>query len=356
MGSPQRYVNRMILFLLITGGIVGALYETVVVAFLFNPALNGLILGVLLIGVVFAFRRVLMLKPEVNWINAFQASQMGYMPPNPPRLISSVATALGDKPGEGVSPLSANSVRYLLDSILSRLEEGRDIARYLTGLLIFLGLLGTFWGLLNTINSVGSVISGLSIGDGDVTTVFENLKEGLAAPMGGMGTAFSSSLFGLSGSLLLGFIDLQANQAQNRFFNDLEEWLSGLTRLRDAPVPGDASSFVNTGNDSRSMDRLVQTLARFEKTTRESAQAQEHVLQQLSQSQNNLVNSLNQLSLSGAADFNHPNDPAGNDRMSHFAQQMSRQWEQSELARTQMINELRAEIRLVARTIAEQRR
>jgi hypothetical protein len=148
----------------------------------------------------------------------------------PPRLLAPVAGALGEQARRDRASLNALSMRYLLDSISARLDESRDITRYQTGLLIFLGLLGTFWGLLETITSVGRVITDLSLTGDDMVGMFDDLKAGLAAPLSGMGTAFSSSLFGLAGSLVLGFIDLQATQAQNNFYNDLEEWLASLTR------------------------------------------------------------------------------------------------------------------------------
>jgi hypothetical protein len=129
--------------------------------------------------------------------------------------------------------LSALSLRTVLEGIRAHLEESREISRYMIGLLIFLGLLGTFWGLLGTISAVGNVIGGLEVGSRDFATIFQNLKGGLQEPLQGMGTAFSSSLFGLGGSLVLGFLDIQASHAQNRFFNEMEEWLSGVTQLID---------------------------------------------------------------------------------------------------------------------------
>src|ERR1700739_109927 len=120
-------------------------------------------------------------------------------------------------------------MRHLLDSIATRLDEARDISRYMTGLLVFLGLLGTFWGLIQTVGSVGKGVDGLKVG-GDAGALFDTLKEGLAAPLGGMGISFSSSLFGLAGSLILGFLDLQSSQAQNRFYTDLEDWLASTVR------------------------------------------------------------------------------------------------------------------------------
>ena len=125
--------------------------------------------------------------------------------------------------------ISQQTMRHLLDSIATRLDEARDISRYMTGLLVFLGLLGTFWGLIETVGSVGKVIEGLKVG-GDAGSLFDTLKEGLAAPLSGMGISFSSSLFGLAGSLILGFLDLQSSQAQNRFYTDLEDWLASTVR------------------------------------------------------------------------------------------------------------------------------
>jgi hypothetical protein len=139
-----------------------------------------------------------------------------------------MAAILGDRIGR--MAISAQTMRGILDSIAIRLDEAREISRYMTGLLIFLGLLGTFWGLIETVTSVGKVLEGLKVG-GDAGAVFDTLKEGLAAPLSGMGISFSSSLFGLAGSLVLGFLDLQMGQAQNRFHTDLEDWLA--TTVRD---------------------------------------------------------------------------------------------------------------------------
>ncbi|MBT5307819.1 MAG: flagellar motor protein MotA, partial [Rhodospirillaceae bacterium] len=253
MTNPRRFLLRMVFFLIAVGGVVAALLEPLQEAFFANAPLNGLILGVLVLGILYNFRQVLTLYPEVAWIVNFR--QMGQQassqtPRNTPRLLSPMATMLGEKDSNRLS-LSTLSMRSLLDGIYSRLDESRDLSRYTIGLLIFLGLLGTFWGLLETVSSIGQVISGLSVG-GDMTEVFNDLKAGLQAPMSGMGTAFSSSLFGLAGSLVLGFLDLQAGQAQNRFYNDLEEWLSGLTRL--------SSGALSDGAGDQSIPAYVQAL------------------------------------------------------------------------------------------------
>src|SRR5512139_666208 len=138
-----------------------------------------------------------------------------------------MAAILGDRMGR--MAMSSQTMRGIMDSIATRLDEARDMSRYMTGLLIFLGLLGTFWGLIETVGSVGKVIESLKVG-GDASAMFDALKEGLAAPLGGMGISFSSSLFGLAGSLILSFFDLQSSQAQNRFYTDLEDWLATTVR------------------------------------------------------------------------------------------------------------------------------
>ena len=157
-------------------------------------------------------------------------------------------------------------MRSLLDGIASRLDESRELSRYMTGLLIFLGLLGTFWGLLKTVGAVSDVIASMSVGSGDLNALFEQLKSGLAKPLAGMGTAFSASMFGLSGALVLGFLDLTAGQAQNRFFNELEEWLAGLTRLSsgvlaegDGSVPVYVQALLEqTAENMENLQRILQ--------------------------------------------------------------------------------------------------
>jgi len=226
LSSPRIFLVRMVIFLVIAAFLPLVLYRQVAEAFMNNPGLNGLILGVLVIGIAMAVRNVFVLMPEVRWVNSFRRRETGFDQP-PPRLLAPMATLLRDRADS--LALSTSTWRSILDSISTRLDENREILRYLAGLLIFLGLLGTFWGLVTTVSSVGATIQSLSVGTGDTGIIFEDLKEGLAAPLAGMGIAFSSSLFGLSGSLILGFLDLQASQAQNRFYTELEDWLSTVT-------------------------------------------------------------------------------------------------------------------------------
>ena len=255
MMRPQHYINIVLLALAATGFVVGLLGEAIVSTFLYNPWLNGVIGLVFAIGVIYAVVRIARLRPEIRWIEAFRTQAPGLSTVPQPRLLAPLATLLTEQERRGRSQLSTVSVRYLLDSVQSRLDEQRDNARYLTGLLIFLGLLGTFWGLLQTLGAVADVIGGLSL-EGDMVTTFADLQDGLARPLSGMGTAFSSSLFGLAGSLVLGFLDLQASRAQARFFDDLEEWLSSLTRLTSA---GHAGS-LETAEPQRPMPAYVHAL------------------------------------------------------------------------------------------------
>jgi hypothetical protein len=224
LASPRIFLVRMLVFLVLCGLIAFVLQRQILNAFNANPWLNGLILSVLLIGIILSFLRVIRLFPEVSWVNSFRRADPGLAVAKAPTLLAPMAAILsGDRVGRVA--MSAQTMRAFLDSVATRLDEARDISRYLTGLLVFLGLLGTFWGLIETVGSVGGIINNLNVG-GDADTVFNALKEGLAAPLGGMGISFSSSLFGLAGSLVLGFLDLQTSQAQNRFYTNLEDWLA----------------------------------------------------------------------------------------------------------------------------------
>ena len=232
---PQVFLWRMALFLVLAALLAVILDgQTAQLrrSFMANPGLNGLILGVLLVGIVYAFRQVLRLYPEIQWVNNFRIADPGLKVDKQPVLLAPMATMLRDRTGH--LSLATGSSRTLLDSVASRLDEQRETTRYLVGLLVFLGLLGTFWGLLETVSSVGNTISALDTTGGENVLLFDQLKEGLAGPLGGMGIAFSSSLFGLAGSLILGFLDLQAGHAQSRFYNELEDWLSNITELQSA--------------------------------------------------------------------------------------------------------------------------
>ena len=239
LSSPRIFLVRMLVFIVLCALVAVVLYKQIVLAFFANPGLNALIGGVLAIGTILAFRQVIRLYPEVAWVNNFRIADPGLALDRRPRLLAPMAAILGGE-RTGRMSISQQTMRHLLDSIATRLDEARDISRYMTGLLVFLGLLGTFWGLIETVGSVGKVIDGLKVG-GDAGALFDTLKEGLAAPLGGMGISFSSSLFGLAGSLILGFLDLQSSQAQNRFYTDLEDWLATTVREYGGETPQTSS-------------------------------------------------------------------------------------------------------------------
>src|SRR5215207_4522792 len=228
LSSPRIFLVRMLVFLVLCALVMVVLYKQIITAFFANPGLNALIGAVLLIGIILSFRQVIRLYPEVAWVNNFRIADPGLAIERRPTLLAPMAAILGGE-RSGRMTISQQTMRHLLDSIATRLDEARDISRYMTGLLVFLGLLGTFWGLIETVGSVGKVIEGLKVG-GDAGSLFDTLQEGLAAPLAGMGISFSSSLFGLAGSLILGFLDLQSSQAQNRFYTDLEDWLATTVR------------------------------------------------------------------------------------------------------------------------------
>ena len=256
LSTPRIFLVRMLVFLVLCALVAVVLYKQIVLAFFANPGLNALIGAVLFIGTILSFRQVIRLYPEVAWVNNFRIADPGLAVERHPTLLAPMAAILGGE-RTGRMTISQQTMRHLLDSIATRLDEARDISRYMTGLLVFLGLLGTFWGLIETVGSVGKVIDGLKVG-GDAGALFDTLKEGLAAPLGGMGISFSSSLFGLAGSLILGFLDLQSSQAQNRFYTDLEDWLASTVR----GYTGESSTGggVPTGELQAVVERLRATL------------------------------------------------------------------------------------------------
>lgn len=370
--SPQRFVIRMALFVIGLGLLSIFLVLPLQRAFEANVFLNGLIVGVLVLGIFYNFRQVFVLFREVAWIERFRKNSPNLSHGKPPKLLSPMATMLGER--QDTLSLSTLSMRSLLDGIASRLDEARDLSRYTIGLLIFLGLLGTFWGLLETVGSIRDVIGGLSIGGGDFTSVFSNLKAGLAAPLDGMGTAFSSSLFGLAGSLILGFLDLQAGQAQNRFYNDLEEWLSSLTRLSsgalaaegDQSVPAYVQALLE--QTAESLENLQRTLARGEESNIASnaslvkltnslgslgdqMRAEQNLLIKLTENQSDLKSVLEHIATDGI-NVGSGLDDASQHHIRNLDAHVSRLLEEISAGRDDIVQQLRSEIKLLARTIA----
>ena len=370
MTSPRRYLTRMVAFTLVVIILAGALFtaaDEVIEAFNANRGLNGLILGLLVIGIFFTFRQVQRLGPEVKWIESYRRSEAGMSVRRPPVLLAPMATMLGER-ATGRASLSTLSMTSILDSISSRLDESRETSRYLIGLLIFLGLLGTFWGLLKTIVAVQDVIQGLSA-TSDTAALFGDLIAGLQAPLSGMGTAFSSSLFGLAGALILGFLDLQTGQAQNRFYNDLEEWLSSITRLSsglgsvggDQSVPAYVAALLE--QTAESLDQLQRTISRGEdgRTSANSALLsladrlatltdQMRAEQDLTQREIRPV--LKQLGENLGRDQQMTLDDASRTHLRNLDVYVTRMLEESATGRDQMIEEFRREFKLLARTMA----
>ena len=372
MTRPRVFLTRMIVFLAVVFAVAAVMSEMLAKTFTANPPLNGLILLVLLLGIAYIFRQVFSLYAELRWIDGFRSSHPKLAIQALPKLLAPLATMMGESQGQ--MTLSPLSMRTLLDGIGSRLDESRDISRYLISLLIFLGLLGTFWGLLQTIFSVGDVVQSLTVGEGDIATIFRDFKLGLLAPLTGMGTAFSSSLFGLAGSLVLGFLNLQSTQAQNRFYNDLEEWLSSLTRLSSASALGDGGqsipAYVNAllEQTSDSLENLQRTMTRGESnrlaadgsllslteklaTLSDQMQAGQALLIKLVESQVDMKPLLEKL-INQPGQSDSGCDDATRAHIRNMDVHLVRLLEETITGRNQMVDDLRSEIKLLARTIA----
>lgn len=378
MTRPHTYLVRMSLFLGVVGAVCVTLFLPMRSFFLANTALNGLIVGVLFLGIIYNFRQVLRLYPEVSWIEEFRRNldedvlhPAAQKPVSDPQLLAPMAAMISNR--DNLS-LSAMSLRSLLDGIASRLNESRDLSRYTIGLLIFLGLLGTFWGLLETVGSISNVIGGLSVESGDAAAVFSSLKRGLETPLSGMGTAFSSSLFGLAGSLVLGFLDLQAAQAQNRFYNDLEEWLSSVTRLSSGAIGGDGEQGVPAyvqallEQTAESLENLQRTLARGQEsranadagihalankieTLTDQMRTEQALMKSLAETQVAMKPILQQIA-DNASRSSGGVDDATQVHIRNLDVHVGRMVDELRTGRDDLVQQIRSEIKLLARTVA----
>jgi hypothetical protein len=370
MTKPRRYLLRMALFLVAVAALIVFMFPIIERAFFNNPYLNGVIITVLLLGIAYALRQVVLLETDVAWVEAYDRDiAPGHA--SAPRLLGPMASMLGDRRGR--LTMSPPVMRTLLDGIASRLDEQRELSRYAIGLLIFLGLLGTFWGLLETVNTVGDAISKLQI-SGDSAATFNQLKTSLEGPLRGMGTAFSASLFGLAGSLVLGFLDLQAGQAQNRFFNDVEEWLSEKTRLPSAALSfeGDQSvpAYVQAllEQTAESLDNLQRIMARAEEgrgsantsisilaerlsSLTEFMRHEQQLLTRLAENSVELRGSLGRLADVGSQG-GFGMDETSRAHIRNIELYMARMLEEMVTGRTAIADELRGEIKLLARALA----
>ena len=370
MSSPLPYLIRMLLFLVAVAALAWVLHDDLMRVFLHTPILDGVILGVLLIGIFFVMRQVISLWPEVAWLRRFQHREEGAPAPEPHSidLLAPLGVMLGERRGD--LRLSPTATRALLDGIATRLDERRELTRYLIGLLIFLGLLGTFWGLLQTIGAVADAIAGLQVSSSDAVQMFAQLKASIEGPMKGMSTAFGASLFGLSGSLVLGFLELQASQAQGRFHTELEEWLAGATRLSsgvhiegEQGVPAYVEALLERTADG--LDDLTRTLRRTEESREAAAQSNAVLIERLSslaeamRGQQALLARMAEQSIDLRSAIERMIDRvAGGDREDFAAHQrsieshLSRLVEETARSRSALADELRGEFRLLARTIA----
>lgn len=337
---PGLFLVRMLVFLTLVAFLAAILHEQLAVSVMTNPGLNGLIIGVLFIGIIYSFRQVIRLYPEIRFVNAFRISDPGLASGHQPVLLAPMATMLRDR--TGALSLSTVSMRTIMDSIASRLDEARDTGRYMVGLLVFLGLLGTFWGLLTTIRSVGDIIGGMSVGT-DAVAMFEALKTKLDEPLGGMATSFSTSLFGLAGSLVVGFLDLQSGHAQNRFYNELEEWLSNVTRIPSG-MPGDGDGSVPAYVQAL-LEQTAESLDRMQRAVGESERERRATVDQLSE----LSHQLNRLSeLIGRESRGLSTVAETQDDLRTLVRQLAQRPNEA----AQFSEDLRSELRLMSRTIA----
>jgi hypothetical protein len=375
MTSPTAYLWRMLAFLAAVSLLVGLLAGELTTAFAANPMLNGVIAAVLLLGIGWNIRQVLVLTSEVEWLEAFRnptanaGAKAGAR--KPPRLLAAMASMLAGRRSERLS-LSAMAMRSVLDGISSRLDESRELSRYATGLLIFLGLLGTFWGLLMTIAAVSDVIGGMSVGSGDINALFNQLKTGLAQPLRGMSIAFSSSMLGLAGALVLGFLDLTAGQAQNRFYSELEDWLAGATRLSSGSLgnegEGSMPAYVQAllEQSAENMEELQRAIGRGEDGRAQSNQALMTLTERLSiladqmraaqvlmsrmaESQSQLIPTLKTMA---DANAHGALDDASRAHIRNQELYLARILEEMTQGRMQATTEIRNEIKILARTIA----
>ncbi len=375
MTRPSRYLLRMLVFLLLVAGLAWLLRVRLIDIVSHNPALNGAILAVLVIGIVYIVRQVLLLGPEVSWLDGFQRDRPATSEAANLRLLAPMAAMFRDR-AERRLALSPMAMRSVLDGVSARLDESRETSRYTIGLMIFLGLLGTFWGLLETVQSVGDAIAGLQVAGGDAVQMFGRLKSSLEGPLKGMGTAFGASLFGLSGSLVLGFLDLQAGQAQNRFFNDLEDWLSGQTKFSSGAlqVEGDASlpAYVEAllEQSAENIDKLQRTMARNEDGRAASETAvvqltdrlsgltdtlrqQQQLMAKLAENGVELRQILSRLADAAPAPVAAPLlDDGARQHLRNTEAYLARLLEETVRGRTALADELRGEFKLLARTLA----
>lgn len=340
MSRPLHSLLWMGIFtlLIIVGCIV--LANPLYAAFASNIAFNSVILLVFLIGVIINFRQVVRLYPEIDWLERYQLGAISSQTTEP-KLLSSMARLLEGK--ENIA-MSTHSLQTILESIRTRLEDSRDLSRYIIGVLIFLGLLGTFWGLMSTVTSIGMLISEMSVDAVDGATIFASLKNSLAGPLSGMGVAFSSSLFGLAGSLVVGFLDLQSGHAQNRFVNELEEWLSSSTRISSGVLSDDSGAIGGSAYLQALLEKTADALDKMQRMNDSGDQGRNQLAKQLGDMRDSF------------GQFNHLLTEQNErlERAQHSQAEITRLLKSTleQLEAKSNDDELRSELRLLTKTIA----
>lgn len=271
MKQPRVALALMITFTLAVIGVGVAISQGLATAFSANSVLNGVILAILAFGATVSFIQVFRLKAAISWLTTFREKRENKTPPSV--IIAPLLPALG-KNGE-VMTLGTHTTRAMLDSVYARIDEGREVVRYLMNTLILLGLLGTFWGLLQTVSGITSVVGGLNVGDGDLKLVFDRFKDGLQTPLKGMGISFSASLFGLASSLILGFYDLTAGRIQSRFCEELEDWISTVPAATSDESPAITTAIAPARYQEAFIQNLADQLERLQKVFRQQEQSRE---------------------------------------------------------------------------------
>jgi hypothetical protein len=370
-----RYFIRMLAFLGVMGGVVGVLYQPLFSAYRNNIPLNSAILATFLLGVGVVFYRLFNLRREQAWFDSYERGEERFPGSPTPKLLLPISITLGESHQQ--SSLSTVTMRALLTSLEARLEETRDVTRYMIGLLIFLGLLGTFWGLSQTIGAIAGVITGLEVDSNNVKDSFQTLKQGLQAPLLGMGTAFSTSMFGLAGSLVLGFLDLQVAKAAGAFYNNLEDHLTTLTKKggdygliasntshsgsaylhslleQTAECLGQLHNVLSRNEDNRT--NVLQSLHLVgEKMSMLTEQlvSQQVLLKKMAQGQVDLQKQLETFATLAATPAFETKDEGIKQYLRNLDATTLRLLEEIIEGRDKGIQELRSEIRLVARTIS----
>lgn len=357
----------MIIFLTLIGGGVFLLRHSLVNAFVHNPILNTVIFGILLVGILSNFLNLRRIQKEQKWLESYDIGHEHFPGTPQPRILAPVALVFNESKNRYLSPIL---MRSLLASVDARLDAMRDISRYIIGLLIFMGLLGTFWGLSQTIGAIAGVISGIDLGAGEVKDAFATLKQGLQSPLSGMGTAFSCSMFGLAGSLIVGFLDLQISRLATAFYHGVEERLTLSTRVThgegsEAAHSGPAylqglleqtvenmnqlQTLMRRGEENRStVIKSIQTIGEKLSAMTEQLVTHQQLLKKVAHSQLELQDILQKFyKLQNA-----PHEDVLKQHLRSIDSTLTKLLDESIEGRNRCTQDLRNEIRLVARTIS----